>query len=189
MRETLSRRRFVEAAGTASVLALAGCTDSGNGGGEDGENASDDEGGNGTNETNESDGLGGDENESNESDNETGNESNETGDEQTQAIRLGAETAGWQGQAPSDIEDETNPTISLQAGTTYDLTWENLDGEEHELIAEDADGNEIAVSDESEQEGETVSMTLEITQEMAGRSGTYYCEYHPEAMRGEFSVE
>ncbi|WP_336342996.1 cupredoxin domain-containing protein [Halalkalicoccus ordinarius] len=191
MRETLSRRRFVEAAGAASIFALAGCTDSENGG-DGGENASDGEDGNGTNETNEtneSDGLGGDGNESNESDDETGNESNETDDEQTQAIRLGAETAGWQGQAPNDIEDETNPTISLQAGTTYDLTWENLDGEEHELIAEDADGNEIAASDESEQEGETVSMTLEITQEMAGRSGTYYCEYHPEAMRGEFSVE
>lgn len=192
MRGPLSRRRFVEAAGTAGVLALAGCTDSGNGGEENGENASDDEGGNGTNETNESDGLGGDENESNESDNETeneSNESNETGDEQTQAIRLGAETAGWQGQAPSDIEDETNPTISLQAGTTYDLTWENLDGEEHELIVEDANGNEIAASDESEQESETVSMTLEVTQEMAGQSGIYYCEHHPEAMRGEFSVE
>lgn len=185
MRENLSRRRFVEAAGTAGVLALAGCTDGEDGGGEDGENASDDEGGNDTNETNESNGLGGEENESNETENET----NETGGEQTQAIRLGAETAGWQGQAPSDIEDETNPTISLQAGTTYDLTWENLDGEEHELIAEDADGNEIAASDESEQEGETVSMTLEIPQEMAGRSGIYYCEYHPEAMRGEFSVE
>lgn len=191
MREKLSRRRFVEATGAAGVFALAGCIDGGNGGeGEDGEtgNESGNESGN---ETNETGGLGDEnesDNESTEPENET-NETNETGATQTQAIRLGAETDGWQGEAPSDIEGETNPTISLQAGTTYDLTWENLDGEEHELIVADADGNELEASDSSEQEGETVSMTLDVTQQMAGRSGTYYCEYHPEAMRGEFSVE
>lgn len=182
MRETLSRRRFVEAAGTASVLALAGCTDGRNGGEEKngGENASDAGGGNESNDTNESGGLG-DENGSNETENES---ENETG-ERTQPIRLGAETGGWQGQAPGDIEDETNPTLSLQAGTSYDLTWENLDGEEHELIVEDANGNELEASDSSEQESETVTLTFDATEEMA----VYYCEYHPEAMRGEISVE
>lgn len=207
MREKLSRRRFVEAAGAASVFALAGCTDGGNdgGGAEGGNGSGGNESGNESNETNESGSLGDEDNESgneseepgNETENETGGENddsenetgNETGNAQTQAIRLGAETAGWKGQAPSDIEDETNPTISLQAGTSYDLTWENLDGEEHELIVADADETEIQSSGESEQEGETVSMTVNVTQEMAGQSGIYYCEYHPEAMRGEFSVE
>lgn len=213
MRKGFSRRRFVETAGAASIFALAGCT---NNGGEDNETPEennetggleDANGSDNATEDNETDNLDTedsnvtddpeDENESetedeseneSETEDESENETTETG-EQTQTIRLGAEAEGWQGQAPSDIEGETNPAITLQAGMSYDLTWENLDGEEHELIVADAAGNEIEASDESEQEGETVSMVLEVTEEMAGLSGTYYCEYHPEAMRGEISIE
>ena len=107
------------------------------------------------------------------------------GDDETQSIRLGGDAEGWEGEEPPDIEGETNPTLSLQAGTTYELTWENLDGEEHEIIIEDEEGNEFEASDESDQEDETVTMTFDATEEMAA----YYCEYHPEAMRGEISVE
>lgn len=74
-------------------------------------------------------------------------------------IELGGQTNGWQGQTASDIEGQTNPTLSLGPGTTYDLTWENLDGQEHELIIEDANGNELNASDSSEEQGETVTLS------------------------------
>ena len=56
MQKKLSRRRFVEATGVATVFALAGCTD-----GEEGEGAEDDSEGEEDNETedNETDDLGG----------------------------------------------------------------------------------------------------------------------------------
>lgn len=196
MQKNFSRRRFVTTVSAAGITAFAGCGGGGDGG--DGDTEEDNATGDnatGANES-ESDGLGGEDNET--EDNETGlddnetednetdeNETNETGAEGSQAIRLGGETGGWQGEAPSDIEGETNPTLSLQAGTTYELTWENLDGEEHEIIIEDTNENELEASDESEEQGETVTLMFEATEEMA----TYYCEYHPEAMRGEITVE
>ena len=94
-------------------------------------------------------------------------------------------TDGWQGVEPGEIADETNPPLTLQVGTTYELTWENGDGAEHELIIEDGEGIELEASDSSEEEGEMVTLTFETIEEM----GAYYCEYHPESMRGEISVE
>ena len=67
MQKKLSRRRFVEATGAATVFALAGCTD-----GEEGEGAEDASEGEGDNET---DGLGGNETEDNETDDLEDNES------------------------------------------------------------------------------------------------------------------
>lgn len=51
-----------------------------------------------------------------------------------ETIRLGGDSSGWRGQEPSEIENETNPTLTLDSGTTYKITRENLDGAEHELI-------------------------------------------------------
>lgn len=195
MQNGFSRRQFVEAAGTASLFALAGCTNNDEGGNETPENneSGSQEDTNETNnetEGNETDSL--DTEDSNETDdldeeNETGdeNETNETSSAETEMIRLGGETEGWQGEAPSEIEGRTNPTLSLQTETMYELTWENLDGEEHELIIADANGEELEASDESEEEGETVTMTFTATDEMVA----YYCEYHPETMRGEITFE
>ena len=64
----LSRRRFVEAAGTASMVALAGCSAGGGGGEGSGDGGSGED-----NETNETGGL--------EDDNETDNQTNETDDQ------------------------------------------------------------------------------------------------------------
>lgn len=187
-RDELTRRTALKVTGsvvTASMVALAGCSD---GGGDDGS-----DGGDG--QENGTDGADGDDNESDgdESDggegNDTDGDDNESegaddGDEGGNTIELGAETSGWVGQAPPDIEGETNPSLSLETGTTYELTWENLDGVEHELIIEDGDEEELEASDSAEEEGETVTLTFEATEEMAA----YYCEYHPDAMRSEITV-
>lgn len=186
-RDELTRRTALKVTGsvvTASMVALAGCSD---GGGDDGS-----DGGDG--QENGTDGADGDDNESDGDDNESdGGEGNESDGDDNESdadggsgntIELGAETSGWVGQAPPDIEGETNPSLSLETGTTYELTWENLDGVEHELIIEDGDEEELEASDSAEEEGETVTLTFEATEEMAA----YYCEYHPDAMRSEITV-
>ncbi|ELY96004.1 PQQ-dependent sugar dehydrogenase [Natrialba taiwanensis] len=101
-----------------------------------------------------------------------------------ETIELGGETSGWQGVAPSDIEGETNPTLELEAGTTYELTWENLDGLAHNVVIVDGDGGELERTELMSEEGETQTLEFEATSEMA----EYYCEPHAATMRGEISV-
>lgn len=60
----------------------------------------------------------------------------------------------------------------------------NLDGREHELIIEDGDGNELAATESATQSGATRSVTFTASQEMA----QYYCEYHPQSMRGDVTL-
>jgi hypothetical protein len=98
-----------------------------------------------------------------------------------QAIKLGGRIAGWQGRAPSAIQGETNPTLSLQPGAMYRLTWVNLDGAEHELIIEDSNGNELVATESASKKGVTRSVTFTAAKQMA----QYYCEYHPQSMRGD----
>lgn len=109
---------------------------------------------------------------------QTGAESTMTGAVET--IKLGGKIPGWQGQTPSAIQGKTNPTLSLEPGTTYRLTWVNLDGAEHELIIEDRNGNEITATESASKKGVTRSITFTATKKMA----QYYCEYHPQSMRG-----
>ena len=154
------RRRTVLSTCAAGAASLAGCGNplSDSGGGSNG--TSDDEA-NGT----------------------TGNASS-GGSGESSTIRLGGESQGWTGEEPEVISGETNPTLELQAGETYEIVWENLDGAEHELILADENGEEIEASEDSESEGETVSLKFTAGEELA----EYFCEYHPDAMRGEIEV-
>jgi plastocyanin len=106
-----------------------------------------------------------------------------TADDDATPILLGGRAAYWLGLAPEPIESERNPALQLRDGERYRLVWLNLDGLEHELVVEDADGEELVASDSNESVGATASVTVTASEEMA----EYYCEYHPEEMRG--SVE
>lgn len=150
-RDSVSRRRLLQLGGLAASAALAGCSDQMPGGGEGTET--------GGTETGETGTAGGAEN----------------------VIRLGAEASGWVGREPESIADETNPTLELEPGATYELVWENLDGTEHELQLLSANDEELEASDSASEEGATVSMAFEATEEVA----RYRCEYHPEQMRGQ----
>ncbi|MFC4437631.1 MULTISPECIES: cupredoxin domain-containing protein [Natrialbaceae] len=112
----------------------------------------------------------------------------ETEDEDDETERLpivlGARAAYWYGVAPEEIEGEENPTLDLEDGEEYELVWINLDDVEHELVLESEDGEELAVSEETETAGEAVSMTVEASEEVA----EYYCEYHPDSMRGDVEL-
>ncbi|GAB3663278.1 cupredoxin domain-containing protein [Halopiger thermotolerans] len=107
------------------------------------------------------------------------------GDESEQLpIILAGRTEYWYGVSPEEIEGEENPTLQFETGQEYELVWINVDGAEHELIVESEDGEELETSDSSETAGEAVSMTFEPSEDAA----EYYCEYHPENMRGDVEL-
>ena len=161
--EAFGRRDALRLAGGAvsvSVAGLAGCTgnDGGGGGGSD-------------------NGSGGTANETTQTANETTTPGGGGG---ARTIELGGKVAGWMGRRPARIEGKTNPTLRLEPGTTHELVWVNLDGAEHELIIEDANGNEIAASESAAKKGTSVTMRFTANRQMA----QYYCEYHPQSMHG-----
>ncbi|WP_222918521.1 PQQ-dependent sugar dehydrogenase [Natrinema sp. SYSU A 869] len=104
--------------------------------------------------------------------------------QETQTIELGGETSGWQGVAPDAIAGETNPTLELEEGTTYEVTWENLDGAAHNFVIVDSEGGELERTELMSEQGETQTLEFEATSEMA----EYYCEPHRATMRGDISI-
>lgn len=93
-------------------------------------------------------------------------------------IELEGAASGWVGVAPDDIEGETNPTLVLQEGEEYTVTWTNADGMPHNFIVEDDAGNALVETEIISEGSQTVEFTA--TAEMA----EYYCGVHPESMRG-----
>ncbi|MCU4743751.1 PQQ-dependent sugar dehydrogenase [Natronoglomus mannanivorans] len=109
----------------------------------------------------------------------------EDGAEGDYYFELGGESSRWVGLAPEEIEDETNPTLVLEEGETYELVWENLDGIGHNFVIIDEDGEQLVRTDIMTGEGETQSVEFEAAEEMA----EYYCEPHPQTMRGDIAFD
>lgn len=189
----IDRRRFVQALGAAATPLVAGCngtsdegetTEAGGDGDPNGDDATD-RTATGTSteavdrpaDTTEAGGT------STETEAAAGTGTNRAGE--TDRIELGGRREGWVGVEPMPIAGETNPTLTLEAGQTYELVWENLNGLEHELIVESADGAELVATESASEQGATRSVTFEATAEAA----EYYCEYHPESMRGQVQAE
>ncbi|WP_276253152.1 CHRD domain-containing protein [Halomontanus rarus] len=84
----------------------------------------------------------------------------------------------------AEIDGETNPTLQLRAGEIYTITWTNVDGAPHSLLIADAAGSVIESTEIVEEEGQTQSLEFEATEDM----NTYYCEVHPDSMRGEIAI-
>lgn len=103
---------------------------------------------------------------------------------QQTTFRLGGRIAGWQGRSPSSIQGQTNPTLSLMPGKTYKIVWENLDGTPHNVVIEDANGNNLVRTKIITEQGATQSVTFTASKQMA----EYYCEVHPQSMRGSVNV-
>lgn len=104
-----------------------------------------------------------------------------------EAIVLEGTTDGWSGVEPEGIADEENPTLLLLEGETYEITWENADGEEHNL--EIRDDTYAVVEDYEteliEEEGETATLEIEATDEMV----QYLCSVHETEMLGAIELE
>jgi hypothetical protein len=154
-----SRRRTVLAGLVTGAAALAGCS---------GPDSGESDGGTATPTEGESE----------------GEQQGQQGEEEVPQIKLGGRADGWVGVQPEGIEDQQNPTLTLQADTPYEIVWENLDGKEHELLIVDGNDEELAASEAAESKGETVTMQITASEEME----QYYCEYHPEQMRGEINI-
>ena len=103
---------------------------------------------------------------------------------QQQTYRFGGEVSGWIGQEPEAIADEENPTLELEAGTEYEVVWENLDGASHDFVIQDEEGERIVGTDRMADEGDTLSLTFTATQEM----DRYICTVHPNTMVGDLEV-
>lgn len=188
---SLSRRQVLQYTGiTASSTLLAGCSNQGDGSDDGNEN------GNGTAPDGSSANEDG-ENESepnNESSNETnngGNESNESGSntaewQDVDEIVLDGYTEGWEGVEPEPIAGEQNPTVTLIEGQEYDFTWENADGQPHNIAIWDSNDEAVVeATDLIDSEGETQTLTVEASEEMAA----YVCEVHPQTMIANIQIE
>lgn len=105
-------------------------------------------------------------------------------DEVAERFEFNGVTSAWEGLAPSSIEGTNNPTLELEAGQTYEFYWENGDGAPHNVVIEDADGNDFVESEYVSSQGE--SQTVTFTAE-AGMT-SYYCGAHPSSMRGDVEV-
>lgn len=99
-------------------------------------------------------------------------------------FQLGGKVAGWQGRSPSSIEGQTNPTLELEAGIEYEIIWRNLDGAPHNIVIEDADGNNLVRTKLISEQGASQSVTFTASEKMA----EYYCEAHPQSMRGTVNI-
>ena len=93
-------------------------------------------------------------------------------------------TAGWVGVEPAAIEAEENPTLVLVEGREYSITWENMDGQPHDIQLWDEDGAEIVGTEIMDEEGETQTLDFEATAEMV----EYICTVHPTTMVGDVEV-
>jgi len=77
-----------------------------------------------------------------------------------ETFALGGQIEGWQGAAPTDIDGQRNPTLVLEAGSTYRLYWQNLDGAAHNFEIRDSAGDALAVLQQIPVDQQTVQQLL-----------------------------
>ncbi|WP_435178357.1 cupredoxin domain-containing protein [Halorussus sp. AFM4] len=102
---------------------------------------------------------------------------------QARTFRFGGEVAAWHPRWEG-ASDQTNPTVTLQAGTEYEFWFENLDGAPHNMTIQDSEGNTIVQSQLVTSEGATASVTFTATSQMT----QYICTVHPTTMVGDINV-
>jgi plastocyanin len=105
---------------------------------------------------------------------------------------LFGETYKW---TEDDDNKFVNPTLNLTSGIDNQISVKSLqnDSEEHEIIIEgitsDGDKKEIVASDEIKAgSSDTIKFNPEDVQDEDYQSFEYYCEYHPDTMRGKISI-
>jgi hypothetical protein len=90
----------------------------------------------------------------------------------------------WQGAAPSSIEGGENPTLSLQEGEEYTLTWTHTGGSVHNFHLVDADGNTVQDVQTDLISSGSQTVTFTATEEIA----EYVCDAHLSEMRGDVEL-
>jgi plastocyanin len=107
-------------------------------------------------------------------------------EEYAETFELLGRTSGWVGISPSDIADETNPTLRLASvGETYRVIWENDDGAPHNFHLITADGETVTQTDIISSGSQEI--VFEAIEELAG--GRYQCDPHSGRMVGDVEIE
>ncbi|USZ68162.1 plastocyanin/azurin family copper-binding protein [Halorussus salilacus] len=105
-------------------------------------------------------------------------------DDGEEYILLGGNTPGWipyrlpGDESADDAED--NPTLALEAGTTYTLAWVNVDGQPHNVAIRDSEGENLQVlqvlddfgSDQFEELNQTEGNETEMNETEMGDNET-----------------
>ena len=92
--------------------------------------------------------------------------------------------------------NSTNPTLNITSGIDHQITIKSLEGdsEEHELIIEGMsaaadEGEELIASDHVEDGSSTIiNFNPSDVETNNYQSLEYYCEYHPDTMRGKVQI-
>jgi hypothetical protein len=94
--------------------------------------------------------------------------------------------------------NSTNPTLNMTSGVDNQINIKSIQGdtEEHELIIEgistgdDEEGEELIASDHVEDgSSTTVNFNPSDVENSDYQSLEYYCEYHPDTMRGKVQIK
>lgn len=97
-----------------------------------------------------------------------------------QHYTLGAETTGWRGIEPEEINGELNPELTFRPGKSIRIRWKNLDGVRHKFVIQDSTDHTLEESKSATQRGATRTIRFESKQEMT----TYVCPDHSIQMTG-----
>ena len=87
-----------------------------------------------------------------------------------QRFRFGGRVQAWEGRTPQSIQGQSNPTLQLQVGRVYEVTWENLDGQPHNFALQNEDGRDLSVIFPDVQSGTADQTTRTTTGD--GTTGT-----------------
>ncbi|ELY69903.1 twin-arginine translocation signal domain-containing protein [Natronobacterium gregoryi] len=103
-------------------------------------------------------------------------------------IELDAQTAGWEGLEPAEIEDDVNPTLILQEGEEYEIGWPVGDGGNHNIEIWNEDDEVVdGLQTEETTDDEPDDQFLEFT--ASEEMDAYVCAPHDVAMNGDLIIE
>src|ERR671920_2632271 len=87
------------------------------------------------------------------------------------------------------INGQTNPDLRLLANTAYTFTVQNPTDTTHELRIADSQGKDLATSGDIQPGGSgTLNFKTNMTSSGGGNMLRYYCQYHPDLMKGAIQI-
>src|ERR671920_1898649 len=87
------------------------------------------------------------------------------------------------------INGQTNPDLRLLANTAYTFNVKNPTDTTHELRIADSQGKDLATSGDIQPGGSgTLNFKTNMTSSGGGNMLRYYCQYHPDLMKGAIQI-